>query len=219
MTKDPLPTTAGEQDTGTSPLIEPTTATPSSDRSDRSTWTVVRRSAIAISVAAVVAVVSRAVGVVHISLVWLLTLSAVLALIGFFAAQAVTADLGVKTFWWRPSFILALILLSGIVVYHEEFDPATHTAAMYSLTVKGTEVNTVELYGEPDFGSGQLLATGEFGQNGLVGGQTYSFFECSTVGTDRRQWLRYHRYGQVWWTPRASLHTPFGTADPALPRC
>jgi hypothetical protein len=229
VTQNPLPATVDEQGTSTSPPIEPITATPSTGESaaaapqstfDRSTWTVVRRPMIAGSVAAVVGGASLAVGVAHISWFWLLALGAELALIGFLATQAVMADLSVKVFWWRSSFIVTLNLLAGIVIYHEQFDPATtHTAPVYSLTVNGTEVDAVELYGEPDPGSDQLIATGAGGRNGLIGGQTYGFFECSTAGTDRRQWLRYYRYGHVWWVPRVYLHTPFGTADPAIPQC
>jgi hypothetical protein len=227
VTQDPLPATADEQDTRPSPPIDEITATPSTDESaatpqftfDRKTWTVVQRPVIASSVAAVVGGVTLAVGVAHISWVWLLALGAELALIGFFATQALMADLSVKVFWWRSSFIITLTLLAGMVIYHEQFDPARHAAPMYSLTVNGTEVNYIDLYGEPDPGSDQLIATGELKQNGLIGGRTYSFFECATIGTDRHQWLRYHRYGEAWWAPRAYLHTPFSAANPAIPRC
>jgi hypothetical protein len=216
VTHDPLPATDDEQGTSTSPPIEPITATPSTGESvaaapqstfDRSTWTVVRRPMIAGSVAAVVGGASLAVEVAHISWFWLLALGTELALIGFLVTQAVMADLSVKVFWWRSSFIVTLSLLAGIVIYHEQFDPATHTAPVYSLTVNGTEVDAVELYGEPDPGSDQLIATGAGGRNGLIGGQTYS----STPGTDRRQWLRYHRYGHVWW-----YHEPIYTLRSVL---
>ncbi len=224
MTQDPLPTTAGEQNTS-SPPSEPMTANPSPGKSARAAsrptadQAFIRRKIISGAVAAAVGGVTLAVGVAHISWGWLLPLGADLTLIGFFVTEALMADMNTKAVWWRSGLIFTLVLLAGIVIYHERFDPATHAAPTYSLSVNGSEAAAIDLYGEPDPGSVQLLATGELKQNGLIGGQTYGFFECSTFGTDGREWLRYRRYGRVWWAPRSYLHAPLGTPDPTIPRC
>lgn len=122
-----------------------------------------------------------------------------------------------KNRWWRHALVVSLLLPVGAFSYHRWFDPAVHIVPTYSMTVNGSEASFMYLYGEAG-GEPRILATGYLEQNGLIGGQTYQF-ECVTIGRDGAQWLRYHRFGQVWWAPRSELHVPSGTQAARIPNC
>lgn len=110
-----------------------------------------------------------------------------------------------------------LLVVAGAFSYHKFWDSATHGSRTYQFVVNGNELDVIPLYGEAA-GPPQLLATGAAGQNGLIGGQSYSF-DCWVIGRDGGEWLRYERFAQAWWAPRKDLHPPFGESEPPVPHC
>ncbi|MER5504197.1 hypothetical protein ABT052_02595 [Streptomyces sp. NPDC002766] len=146
-------------------------------------------------------------------------MGAVLAGLGICIDHAVmAAQSDEQVHWWRLSLAVALVLPVGSFVYHQWFDPSEQTPQTYQFVVNGSDVDVIPLYGEAG-GKPQTLATGEAGQNGLIGGETYSFDCWVEVGKDQRVWLRYHRFGGVWWAPRDQLHPPAGVRQSEMPRC
>lgn len=170
-------------------------------------------------VAAVGAAVSSVVGLTHLPWLVLLLLSGIVGGLGFMVTQAIGSkgDVDASLLWWRLSTLTVLLLLVGAYTYHRLLDPANATHHSYQFVVDGNQANYVSLYGEPG-GAAESLATGSFGQNGLIGGESYSF-DCWTTARDGTKWLRYERYGQTWWAPRALLHPSFGERNPSVPHC
>jgi hypothetical protein len=170
-------------------------------------------------VAAIGAAVSSAVGLTHLPWLVLLLLSAIVGGLGFTITQAIGSrkDVHASILWWRLSTLIVLLLLVGAYTYHRLLDPANATPRSYQFVVDGNQANYISLYGEPG-GAAESLATGSFGQNGLIGGESYSF-DCWTTARDGTKWLRYERRGQTWWAPRALLHPPFGVRIPPVPHC
>ena len=104
----------------------------------------------------------------------------------------------------------------GSFVYHVSFDPATRLPQTYQYVVDGDETFVIPLYGAPN-GPAQTLATGEAGQNGLIGGQTYNF-DCWATAQNGTEWLRYERFGQTWWAPLPQLIPAVGN-NHKIPQC
>jgi hypothetical protein len=173
--------------------------------------------AAAISVSA--AAVGQVAGLMDLPLPVLALAAAAVAGIAATVSQAAGSrdDPATARQWWSASTVLLLVATAGAFGYHRFLDPSNRVPRAYEFVVNGTEVNVIPLYGEAG-GAEQILATGEMGQNGLIGGQTYSF-NCWTIGLDSAEWPRYERFGQVWWAPRADLHPPFGESQPPVPHC
>ena len=168
-------------------------------------------------VAAAGAAILGVVGITHLPWGALAVLSAAVAAIGATLSQAVASkDKQEGVTWWRATSIVLIMLCAGIPIYHFQFDPATHQST-YQFVVNGAEINVIPLYGEPG-GPEQTLATGITGQDGLTGGQTYDF-DCWASASDGAEWLRYERFGQTWWAPRAMVHLSTGTTQPPVPHC
>lgn len=170
-------------------------------------------------VAAATAGVSGIVGVEDLPWPMLGLLCAATGGLAFMVSQAIALRKEVATArrWWSMSTMALVILCTAAFVYHKYFDPSTHSPHTYQFVVNGTQVDYIPLYGEAG-GSEQSLATGTAGQNGLTGGQTYDF-DCWVIGLDNAEWLRYERFGQTWWAPRALLHLPIGQSQPPIPHC
>jgi hypothetical protein len=169
-------------------------------------------------VAAVGASIAGVVGITHLPWGALAGLSAAVAAIGFTLPQAIVSKDKQEqgSTWWRTTSILLVLLCAAIPIYHFEFDPATHQST-YQFVVNGDQNNVISLYGEPG-GPVQTLQTGVAGQYGLIGGQTYDF-DCYASTSDGAEWLRYERFGQTWWAPRAMVHLSTGTTQPPVPHC
>jgi hypothetical protein len=141
-----------------------------------------------------------------------------LAAIGLCITHAVREGrLETQVWWWRLGLMISLLLPVGTFAYHQWLDPSARVPRTYQMVVNGTQIQVVPLFGEVG-GEPQNLETGAYGQNGLIGGQTYEF-ECSSRGRDGAEWFRYHRFGRIWWAPRANLHTPTSTHEPEVPPC
>ncbi len=183
-----------------------------------SRWVRVRRDLAVVAVAAVAAGVSSAAGVASIPWLWLLLVGAALAALGVCVTEAIQAGQpAVRITWWQRSLVVALLLPLGAFAYHLWFDPAAHTPRTYQFVVNGGNAQFIYLYGEAG-GEPQKIETGFAAQNGLIGGQTQEF-ECWVIGRDGAEWLRYRRFGRVWWAPRAKLHPPAGIQQPSVPHC
>jgi transposase-like protein len=168
-------------------------------------------------VGAAVAGISMATGAAHLPLIVFLILGAELAGVGFIVAHAVQAtSVDAQMRSWRASFVVLMFLPIGAAIYHQWFDSA-RVPIRYEMVVNGNEGDSLPLIGEVG-GSPQRIATGAAGQNGLIGGQTYEF-DCWGRASDGNQWLRYQRFGQVWWAPRQYLHSPVVLPAPAIPQC
>lgn len=170
-------------------------------------------------VAAALAGVTSLLGLTHLPLSALLVLSVTVGAVTSIVTQAIMSgkDASKSLRWWSISTVLLLVATAGAFAYHKLWDPATRGRATYEFVVNGTEVDGIPLYGEAG-GPEQLIATGTAGQNGLIGGESYSF-DCWTVGIDGQEWLRYERFGHAWWAPRKYLHPPVGESEPAVPHC
>jgi transposase-like protein len=213
----PHTTTAVKSELPNPNLIESTNIPPSSAPNHRR-WRTVSADLRAVIIAAIAAGATAVVGVAHIPwLALLLASTGVAAVAGCVTRAIEETKLVAKVRWLQVSVALSLLFPAGAWAYHDWWDPATHIVPTYPLVVNGDEVHVVALYGEAG-GEPQIIATGPGGQNGLIGGQTYNF-ECTTVGRDGAVWLRYHRFGQVWWAQRAALHVPAGTPAPQIPHC
>jgi hypothetical protein len=203
------------------PDAEPQTPepAPTPDPPTPSVWRRVRRDVAAAIVGAAVAGIGAAVGVAHISWFWLLAMCALLAGLGISIDHAMRApEADVKALWWRMSTAVALMIPIGGFVYHEAFDPSMQTPETYQFVANGGDVNIIPLYGEAG-GNPQTIETGGLGQNGLIGGQTYEFDCWVSVGKNPQIWLRYHRFGGLWWAPRDDLHSPAGLQQAQVPHC
>jgi hypothetical protein len=126
--------------------------------------------------------------------------------------------IGLRAWWWRSAATAELLLLLGAFGYHQWGDSATRTLKTVQFVVNEDETHVVPLYGEADVRTEQRIQTGELGQNGLIGGQSYPF-ECWVTGRDGAEWLRYQRFGRMWFAPRAALHPPADIRQPSLPHC
>lgn len=170
-------------------------------------------------VTAAAAGVSGIIGLTDLPWPMLAALSAAAGAVGFTVSQAIASRKTADTarWWWSASTLILLLLCIGAFTYHKGFDPATHGPRTYQFVVDGNETNFIPLYGEAG-GPAQLLATGDAGQNGLIGGQAYNF-DCWATGLDHQTWLRYERFGQTWWAPRVLLHPPAGENQPPVPHC
>ncbi|MGD0608900.1 MAG: hypothetical protein ABSA53_35615 [Streptosporangiaceae bacterium] len=170
-------------------------------------------------VAAAAAGVIQLVGLTHLPWLALILLVTAVAAAAFTMTQAIVArgHADSARLWWSVSTLLVLILSAAAFTYHELFDPATHAPRTYQFVVNGNDANFIQLFGEAG-GQPALLETGEAGQNGLIGGISYTF-DCWTIGLDGAEWLRYERFGETWWAPRKYLHPPFGEPEPQVPHC
>jgi hypothetical protein len=169
------------------------------------------------ALAAVCAAIAGIIGITHLPWGALAGLSAAVAAIGFTLPQAVASkDKPEGLTWWRTTSVVLVLLCAAIPIYHFELDPVTHQST-YQFVVNGDQTNVIPLYGEPG-GSAQTLETGVAGQNGLIGGQTYDF-DCYANTSDGAEWLRYERFGQIWWAPRAYVHVSTGTTQAPVPHC
>jgi hypothetical protein len=158
------------------------------------------------------------IGLAHLPWWALALLTAAAGAVGFTVGQAITShDPADTARWWAISTLVILLVCAGAFTYHKSFDPLTHRAQTYQFVVNGNESNFIPLYGEAG-GLEQSLATGNAGQNGLIGGQTYNF-DCWTTGRDGAKWFRYERFGQTWWAPSALLHLPAGENQTGMPHC
>lgn len=201
------------------PVPDPELPAPAPDPSSTPLWRRVGRDIAVGAVGAAIAGIGAAAGVAHISWVWLLLMGTVLAGIGICVERAMTASQPeVRALWWCLGLAAALMLSAGSFAYHIWFDPAERPHRTYQFVVNGDEVNVISLYGEAG-GKPQMLATGEAGQNGLIGGEAYEFDCWAAVGKESQVWLKYHRFGRIWWAPRALLHAPAGVHQPRIPHC
>jgi hypothetical protein len=168
-------------------------------------------SAAVISISA--AAISQVAGLTDLPVLALALAAAAVAGIAAAVTQAVASRDRPATArrWWSVSTVLLLAAIVGAYGYHKLLDPSNRIPRKYELVVNGTEFDVIPLYGEAG-GAAQSLATGVTGQDGLVGGQGYSF-DCWTIGSDGAEWLRYERFGQTWWAP------PFGESQPLVPHC
>jgi hypothetical protein len=170
-------------------------------------------------VTAAAAGASGIIGLTHLPWLALGLLSAAAGAVGFTVSQAIGSRNVADTarWWWSISTLSVLLLCVGAFTYHKAFDPATHRPRVYQFVVNGNDSNFIPLYGEAG-GPPQQLATGDAGQNGLIGGQTYNF-NCWAIGRGGAEWLRYERFGQTWWAPQALLHLPTGESQPHILHC
>lgn len=170
-------------------------------------------------VTAAVAGVSGIIGLTHLPWPILAVLSAAAGAVGFTVSQAIASRKAADSarWWWSASTLILVLLCIGAFTYHKSFDPATQSPRTYQFVVDGDQTKFIPLYGEAG-GPAQFLATGNAGQNGLIGGQAYNF-DCWATGLDHQTWLRYERFGQTWWAPRVLLHPPAGENDPPVPHC
>jgi len=187
-------------------------------RSPSSPWAQARRDVVIGAIAVAAAAVSGVLGVADISWLWLLLAGAGIAAIAVCVTHALSArHASMKAWWWRTSLLAALLLPLGVFTYHQWFDPAARVPKTYDFVVNGSETRVVPLFGEAG-GPEQLIETGQLGQRGLIGGQTYPF-DCRLTGRDGAEWLKYRRFGRVWYAPRVELHPPVGVPQPAIPHC
>jgi hypothetical protein len=170
-------------------------------------------------VAAAGAGVSTIVGLTNLPWFALVLLSVVLGALGFTIAQAIGCrdDATVSRMWWCVSTLTISLLVAGAYIYHVALDPVKDAQQAYELVVNGNPAQYIPLYGEAG-GPREPIATGSNGQHGLTGGHTY-LFECRVKTRDGAVWLRYRRYGQIWWAPRSLLHPPVGESQPAVRPC
>jgi hypothetical protein len=170
-------------------------------------------------VTAAAAGASGIIGLTHLPWLALALLSAAAGGVGFTVSQAIVSRKAADTArrWWSISTLAILLLCVVAFAYHKALDPATYRPQAYQFVVDGNDSNFIPLYGEAG-GPPQQLATGDAGQNGLIGGQSYNF-NCWAIGRDGAEWLRYERSGQTWWAPRALLHLPTGESQPQIPHC
>jgi hypothetical protein len=169
-------------------------------------------------IATTAAAIGAVIGVAELSRVGLLLVSAEIAAIAACVTIALSARTAtMKAWWWRTSLLVALLLPLGISAYHQWLDPATRVPETYQLVANGGNANFIPLFGEAG-GVPQTIETGPLQQNALIGGQTYEF-DCWVIGRDGAQWLKYRRFGHIWYAPQAKLHPPAGLPDPKVPHC
>jgi phosphatidylglycerophosphate synthase len=181
-------------------------------------WTQTQLDVLVVAISAAAAAIGAVLGVAQIPWWGLLLATAVTAAIAICATHAINAKAPeMKARWWRTSFLATLALLVGGYVYHQWLDPVTQVPKTYQLVVDGDDTNVIPLFGEAG-GDPQTLETGQLGQRGLIGGQTYEF-DCWLTGRGGAVWLQYRRFGRTWYAPGAALHPPAGLRPPDIPHC
>jgi hypothetical protein len=127
-----------------------------------------------------------------------------------------------KGSWHLGLGVLAVLAVILLFVWIANSD-GPHT---YVLTVRAEEpqqagIAFIPMYSEPN-GQPLLDATGPSGENGLIAGMTYNFFECVTSLPGGSEWVRYHLKNdssKTLWAPRPLLRAPNGDVEPNIPTC